>query len=235
MVETDDMIKIGIVIVIFVLFFLCLLQIIWIRGKLGNYADSKLANGLLSSSSSSSASSSSLSVYSLIVNAKLSLILNNVTSLENSMIVPLTIPTTFNVPYTCNGAIVSTNMLSNIASYLVINLGSSADKLIIDILQGRITYIMINGAMYLVHYSQDIQMALQGQNNALVNTYILYLFTMKSSNNVAETLDSTCTIDMLPFFGQISQDTNPNLINSIGLNKSSSDIPVHALGFILQV
>jgi len=240
-IKWASIIEITLIVVILVLIIGCILQVIWIRGKLSTYDSSNLANTMNALNQQKQqlfqSSQSFLQVYSIIINTPLTVKANNVTTPEYALLTPLTTPGNFNVPYSCADGITSVSMQSNDVTYVVITSSSlGANQLVGDVAQGRVAYLMINSIMYLVTYDPTVQAAIQGLNNSYTNTFLLCLFKMISNRNSAITPDSTCTLDMLPFFGLISNNTAPSLLTNLNItNASPKEIPVHALGYLLTI
>ena len=225
------------IIVVIAAFVGCVLQIIWIRNKLGNYSRTQMSALLTTQSQlmvQLAIPQSTMQVYSLVVDVQLTVKINTTSTPANSFLQPLVVPRLFSVPQTCGAAGLSSNEMScNKVGYIVTTINDSSANLINDLQSGGIMYVMVGSTLYLAYFSQDFQDQLQVKLPEFTDTYVVYLYTIISQKNLPTV--TGCTVGLVPFFGSISNDSSQPLTKVIGITDGSKakSLPVHAMAFML--
>ena len=215
----------------------CILQIVWIRAKLGNYSQTQMATSLATQSAMMkelAVQQPTAQVYSLLVNAPLTVKINKATSPENIALSPLAAPQEFNVPQICNNTYFASGTVScNSVSFLVVNINDSVSQFILDIQNGTIMYVMINSLLYRAKYDVAFQNVAINADSAYSATYILALYTMDTEKNVSKN-GASCTMSIVPFFGTLSKDGSAAITTALGLTANgSNNVPVHMMAIML--
>jgi len=213
----------------------CVIQIVWIRNKLNNYSQTQIGAKLIADSSImtqlTNSSNKSLKVYSVIVQVQLTTNINSVANEENAYMKSNVAPKMFNVPLKCNNKYESGPISFNYVSYLVIQTNDSAASFIIDLQKGNeIAYIMINTVMYLAYFDYEIQKELAAQYPSYDSSYVVCLYTMNSTQNIS--VDTSCSLSLVPFFGKTSSDTSGDIFNVLGLLPGTISMPVHVMAIL---
>lgn len=229
---------------VFSLIILITLQIIFIRMKLSKlettqyntrYEANKNAINELNSSNK-------LQVYGLIVNTKLTDIMNNIAFSTSSEFYDIVTPQVFNIPYTCKTGLFYFDVECNRVGALIIKSNQGANDLIESIKNNRLRYLLINNQWFLCNYSDSSQNSLatimsKKHNESLSNHYIILLYAIKSQFNVPlADFDSSCISDLKPFIGSVNvaDGDSTRLINMkkiLQFDTNMPYIPVQVLAY----
>lgn len=208
----------------------CVLQILWIRKKLADYSQSQMAANLAKQAVELSVHSSNAQVYSLVVNAQLTRQLNNASNPDFINLQSIYAPMSFSLPQTCNGDFSTALISCNKIAFLVIEKNQSAANLTTDLMEGNIFYLMIKEVLYLAAYTPAAAAA-AAATPAFQNNTIICLYTIKSAKNIPTV--TGCNVGLIPFFGQTSTDSTPNIVSLLDIDSGTITFPLHALGILV--
>ena len=233
-----DWFSISMITTIFLLLVGCIIQIVWLRAKLSAYSDTQLSSTLELQSKMTQGmklTANTLKTYSVILDNRMTYALNRPASDDAEFLLEFCVPRVFNVPHVCDGIVNGLNVSCSEVSYLVINVvEEGASQLMLDLQKKLIVYVMINKILYFADYSILIQTQLREHNDIFKDKYVIYLYTMNSPKNIIVDNDlQFCTIDIMPFFGQISSDDTFDLKTLLSLSNVPTFKPMHILAFVI--
>jgi len=198
---------------------ICFTQMIWIATALHKKPPPR--NGPLADRAEKQ---KGVRLYSIQLNAARTKDLNSSTSADQALLASIALPRSFNVPQDCNGLLLSSNILCGKCYYLVIGRGSGADQLIADLHSGDCVYLCVGQQVFFAAYDPNCQNLVS--SDMYGSSYILLLYTMDSTKNVSE-----CKFNLVPFYGQASSDSTPNLSSLLEISSGVSNVPLQIIGY----
>lgn len=223
-----DWLAVALIIVAVVALLGCILQIVWIRNKLGNYSQTQMAAALTQQSTMMmqlAIPQPTARVFSLLVHAPLTIKFNMISAPENSTLATMSIPQVFSVPQICENKYTSGSISCNAPSYLVFHMNESAADMIGNVQKGAVMYIMIKSILYLARYDHAFQSVLDNAGAY----YVLALYTIQSAQNVSTEGDG-CAVSIVPFFGTLSNDSTATLPALLALSPNGPEtVPIHVM------
>lgn len=225
-----DIIFISLVIISIIFVILVIFQIFWIRTKLKNYEQTNLAAKMTKEVQLFSAhKTSNLNVYSLVLKCQETMKLNNRGTSEYDLLVRYAKPKKFNVPHVCGNHITSAHLSCVDVCFLCTETLESASYLLQDIRKGSLMYVMILGKYYLIAYDEALIKELQYDHKLYENTYVFFLYAIKSEKNYLLDVMEDCSLELTPFFGELSIQ---NLYSELKLNNSDTTKQMHVMGYL---
>ena len=229
---------------VFFMILLVTLQIFFIRIKLSQLANVQYNVRYEASQNviKELDSSNKLQVYGLILNTKLTEIMNNIAFSTSSEFYDIVTPQVFNIPYICKTGLFYIDVECNRVGALIVKANQGANDLIDSIKNNRLRYLLINNQWFLCNYNDTTQNNLatiitKKHNESISNHYILLLYAIKSQFNVPlADLDSSCISDLKTFTGSvnIADGDSTRLMNMkkiIKFNTNTPYIPVQVLAY----
>lgn len=205
-----------------------IIQIIWIRNKMYNFEESKLASEMTQQAKITSATSSSrsnLAVYSVMINLDLTSSLNTEFNAEYNDLLASTAPKSFSVPHICNNVVKSAKLSCNDIQFLVLQSTTGSANLLKDIASQAIMYVMISGKLYLIDSNPIYNKGIQDTYPDYVGYEIIYLYAIASPKNIVLDTSDTCLLDLVPFYGTLSTT------NTVDFPTSTGNMQLHILGY----
>ena len=217
-------------IILSVLFILgVIVQIVWIRNKMSNFEESKLASELTQHAkitSRTSSARSNLIVYSVIINLDLTTSLNTEFNGEFNDLISLAAPKSFIIPHICNNAIKSANLSCNDVQFIVLQSTNGSINLLKDITDQKLMYVMISGKMYLIDSNPIYNKGIEETYSDYKGYHIIYLYAIASPKNIVLDTADTCIIDLVPFYGSLSSTSTIDF-------QITGTMQMHILGYTL--
>jgi len=215
--------------IVFILFIIG--QVLWLRAKVKDFDRTKLTSQMTQQALiASSNKQSNLNLYSVVLDIPHTLQLNNKSTLEYGDMIPIVAPQTFNVPHVCGGVITSAHLSCNDPAFICMKNTYGAEQLLLDVKNGSIMYVMINGLYYLVTFDERAVVMLIANYPMYANNMILTLFTVNSASNIVLDATTSCTIELVPFFGALS---TVNALQSINIDSKKQEQQFHVLGYLM--
>ena len=232
-----DKLFIGLAVAAVVIIIAVILQIVWLRGKLGAYQTSNLTaqmTQLVSTQATQSTTQSSLQLYSIIVNNGLTAQLNDETSKDYSDLSDTFLPRSFTLPNVCSdNAMHVLDVSCNKGCFVVIQDNTGARNLINDIGKNKILYIVWNSQYYLIAHDSYVMQTFNAVFPQYSNNLVIVLYTVNPPDAVdnipLHTYLHGCKVQLVPFAGSLSTDLATNTMNLT----STPLTPYHVLGLML--
>lgn len=208
----------------------CLLQILWLRGKLNDYSVTKLASEMeLKGRIPHRPSASVVEVYSAVMDVALTRRLNKKETDEYQKIVDMVLPQTFNILNVCGNEAMSIKTSCNKVDLMVLNITESGSRFALDVASNVILYVMLKGTLYLARYDKKVDDVLHSFNAlAYKDKQVVALYTIESKENIPiEGVYTECAIALTPFMGQISTDGSPGIGTWLPTTDTRKLMPIH--------
>ena len=243
--ETSTYVYIALVSICILIVILIILQIVWIRSRLESIQNQGREKELTMKTEISQRMDvkNRLQIYSLIVDAYSTSILNNPTFRYFKELKPFFAPKIMSLPYVCGNGVWSKQTMMNKAGILITDMNHGALALQEDILQDSVKYIIINSQMFLVDMPRKddlkekiISFDLENISSVIYDRCIFILYPVKSSyNTMVDVDDGKCSVEINTFLGSVnSMDFDKSDMGTvIGFGKSTSMMPTHVLGYKL--
>jgi hypothetical protein len=208
----------------------CLLQILWLRGKLNDYSVTKLASEMeMKNRTPYRPNASIVEVYSAIMDVALTRHINNKTVDDYLKIVDMVLPQAFNIINVCGSEAMTLKMSCNKVDLLVLNITEGGSRFALDVASNLILYVMLNGNLYMPRYDKTIDDTLHTLNPLKYkDKQVVALYTIDSKYNVPiEGAYADCAIALTPFIGQISNDQSPAIGSWLPASDTRVSMPIH--------
>lgn len=205
-----------------------IIQIVWIRNKMSDFEETKLASEMTQQAritSSSASARSNLAVYSVMLNLDLTNALNTPFNAEYNDLLSVTSPKAFSIPHICNNVVKSAKLSCNDIQYMVLQNTNGSVNLIKDITSQALMYVMISGKLYLIDSNPVYNKGIQDTYPDYVGYQIIYLYAIASPKNIVLDTSDTCLLDLVPFYGSLSTT------NTIDLPTTKGTMQLHILGY----
>lgn len=218
-----SLIILSIIFVILVIF-----QILWIRTKLKNFEQTNLASKMTKEVQlMSKRKTSNINVYSLMLKCNDILYINDFTTKEYEFLIDFAKPKQFHVPHMCGNKIISGNLSCVDVCFLCVDPLESASYLLEDIKKGTIMYVFILGKYYLIAYDEQLIKRFHEEFKTYNNDYIFFVYPINSPKNYLINVAQNCSLELTPFFGQLSEK---NLFKELNLNNEVKQM--HILAYL---
>ena len=228
------------------LIILCILQIVWVRVKVSSFHSTSLKKELSLKQQvvASMSATNYLQVYSVLIDTWLTRELNNPSHTFSTTIRNEVAPRKFSLPYVCSTKYASLDVDCNGVGFIVMQRSDGSSRIIQDIRNGEVRYVLIQNKVYVAYYEED---AVNGIKDHLSEVYdtlkerdiiMIYALTIPQ-NFVYEPADgSKCSMSLSVFMGSLSGisemvSKHPTAINvdSVIGQSSLSRVAMHILGY----
>lgn len=228
----------AILISIFVLILLLVvLQVLWIRSKLGDLRDKQMISigNADSTNKQRDATRGYMSLYSVIIDVKTTLRCNDVSRHFYESLEAANTNTEFVLPNTCeNGKVENISTKSRKLGFLVCKRNASSMALEEDIKNGNVYYIVAKNQMMIITYKDEIQAIVE---NSGIPTSSVIAFTLHGIPNL--NLENKCSVNMLSFMGNTKLNDSDSLASIdfrvvLGLGADSGsmfELPMQLIGY----
>lgn len=184
---------------------------------------------------------STLQVYALIVDTPQTRDLNPGLKYFTTVL-PMLIPRQLSVPHICNGTLQSVQLDAYQVGLLVTHKNNGSQRLIQDVLAGRVQYLYIQRKPFFVFpVEDDVVRTLSSFTdtpafNEIGNRNVFALYAINSPSNIANTPASSCQMAITsPFtngpIATMEGRNGINLVNELGLSQTQE--VMHAVGYKL--
>lgn len=228
---------------------MCLLQILWIRGKLKQMSTASLQNAMAAKTHAVTVLDleNKLTMYSLVIDCKATSALNISSKNVYDSISHLIQGKVANIPNVCEGTYKTIKTTLNKAGFLVVYNNDGANRLADDVMAGNVQYLIINNKMFLVDVdttkrADELIKIVQEKNipdvsSTIADRSIFYVYAVASAHNTPQDGASSCHPAVRTFMGQNETATmndstkNLNISEALALPSYASQMPCHAMGY----